>query len=44
LFPVSQACALDPISPWDLCALLLHARHRNLFPDGLPKASSSRPL
>jgi 8-oxo-dGTP pyrophosphatase MutT (NUDIX family) len=44
LFTVSQACALDPISPWDLCALLLHARHRSLFPDGLPKASSSRPL
>ena len=32
----TEACRLDRISPWDLCAILLHARHRDMFPDGLP--------
>jgi 8-oxo-dGTP pyrophosphatase MutT (NUDIX family) len=43
LFTAAEACRLDRISPWDLCAILLHARHRDLFPDGLPPAQSSRP-
>jgi 8-oxo-dGTP pyrophosphatase MutT (NUDIX family) len=42
LFSAAEACRLDPISPWDLCALLFHARRHALFPDGLPPALSSR--
>lgn len=36
LFTAAEACRLERISPWDLCAILLHARHGALFPDGLP--------
>jgi 8-oxo-dGTP pyrophosphatase MutT (NUDIX family) len=43
LFTLPDACRLDRISPWDLCALLLHGRRLNLFPDGLPPARASRP-
>lgn len=35
LFTIEQAQALTRIAPWDLCALILHARHRQLFPDGV---------
>ena len=42
LFTAAEAAALDPISPWDLCALLFHARRHRLFPEGLPPAGSSR--
>jgi 8-oxo-dGTP pyrophosphatase MutT (NUDIX family) len=34
LFTLDEACRLPRISPWDLCALLLHGRHQSLFPDG----------
>ena len=43
LFTTAEACRLERISPWDLCALLFHARHQALFPDGLPPARLSRP-
>ncbi|HVJ52047.1 MAG TPA: NUDIX domain-containing protein [Aliidongia sp.] len=33
LFTIAEACALARIAPWDLCALLLHARRTVLFPD-----------
>jgi 8-oxo-dGTP pyrophosphatase MutT (NUDIX family) len=42
LFTAAEAAALDAISPWDLCALLFHARRHRLFPEGLPPASRSR--
>jgi 8-oxo-dGTP pyrophosphatase MutT (NUDIX family) len=32
LFTIAEACALDRISPWDLAALLFHARGPCLFP------------
>ncbi len=33
LFTIEEAVALDPISPWDLCALIFHARGRRMFPN-----------
>ncbi len=35
LFTAAQACRLERISPWDLCALLLHARAGTLFPEAM---------
>jgi 8-oxo-dGTP pyrophosphatase MutT (NUDIX family) len=43
IFTAAEACRLERVSPWDLCAILLHARQDTLFPDGLPPASTSRP-
>ena len=35
LFTAAEACRLEKISPWDLCALLLHARQDVLFPEAM---------
>jgi 8-oxo-dGTP pyrophosphatase MutT (NUDIX family) len=32
LFTLAEACALERVSPWDLCALLYHGRATSLFP------------
>lgn len=42
LFSVAEACGLAKISPWDLCAILFHARLHELYPEGLPAPLNSR--
>jgi 8-oxo-dGTP pyrophosphatase MutT (NUDIX family) len=43
LFTAAESCCLERVSPWDLCAILLHARRGTLFPDGLPAPTANRP-
>jgi 8-oxo-dGTP pyrophosphatase MutT (NUDIX family) len=44
LFTIEEACRLTKVAPWDLCALLLHARRHSMFPHGVPAAGQRPPV